>query len=130
MRILAIDDNEAYLKLLSFFIEEIYPESKLYTAKTGEEGIEIIKKMIKENEDLDIILCDIRLPRLNGYEVAAELKKNKISIPLILITAQDTRNVEGYASALGLNFLSKSIGIPTILEKASDYLCRSDNQNY
>lgn len=84
MKILAIDDTFDNLITLKALIIEAFPEAKVITATSGEEGIELA---VSENPD--VILLDIIMPNMDGYEVCRRLKNNKIinNIPVVFVTA-------------------------------------------
>ena len=106
--ILAIDDQKDNLTTINAVVKSYMPECKVITAMSGKEGIEIAKK-----EQIDTILLDIIMPRMDGYEVCEILKANKSTryIPIILITAVKTDS-ESRIKGLELGadaFLSKPI---------------------
>ncbi len=84
IKILAIDDNNDNLISLKALIREAFPEVVTFTALDGKKGIELA---IKENPD--VILLDIIMPEMDGYEVCKVLKEdeNLFDIPVIFITA-------------------------------------------
>src|SRR3989338_5065209 len=89
--ILLVDDNRELIKLMSFrFQSRNYEVSAAYD---GEEALE------KAKSKPDLILLDIMLPKLNGYEVCHRLRQEKIPrrIPIILLTAKDApeEKIEG-----------------------------------
>ncbi len=81
-RILIIEDNPTNLELMVYLLNH-YAYTTL-TATDGEQGVAVIEK-----EKPDLIICDIQLPKLNGYEIAYILKNNSkfADIPLIAVTA-------------------------------------------
>ncbi|MDX8340716.1 response regulator [Draconibacterium sp. IB214405] len=83
-KILAIDDNNINLELIAQIVKVYYPDFRFFGALSGEEGIAIA---IKENPDL--ILLDIMMPDLDGYETCTLLKKNSRTkqIPIIMVSA-------------------------------------------
>ena len=83
-KILAIDDSEINLELLFQIIKLHYPDFKFLHASSGKRGIELAI-----NENPDIILLDIIMPEMNGYEVCNYLKKEEKTqqIPIIMISA-------------------------------------------
>ncbi len=83
-KILAIDDNFINLELLSQLIKTFYPEYQLLKALSGEEGIVIAK-----NNNPELILLDILMPGLDGYETCKILKKSAKTkhIPVIMVSA-------------------------------------------
>ena len=88
-KILAIDDRQDNLTILSAILKNSIPDCTIITAQSGMEGIE---KAIAELPDT--ILLDIKMPQMDGYEVCAKLKANKITshIPVIMITAIKTES--------------------------------------
>ncbi|MCG6187232.1 response regulator [Maribellus maritimus] len=83
-KILAIDDSEINLELLFRIFKLHYPEYQFLKALSGKQGIDLA---IKERPE--IILLDIIMPEMNGYEVCKFLKKEATTqdIPIIMISA-------------------------------------------
>ena len=81
-RILVIEDNLANMQLMVYLLEAFGHEP--VEADTGERGLELTRQ-----DTFDLILCDIQLPRLDGYGVAKELKlhPNLKRTPLVAVTA-------------------------------------------
>jgi two-component system sensor histidine kinase/response regulator len=104
-RVLIVDDERHNRELLEVMLT---PEGfHLETASSGEEALAMIAQRAP-----DLILLDVMMPGMDGYEVAAKIKGNHAteSIPVIMVTALDDRN----ARMLGLNagaedFLSKPV---------------------
>ena len=82
MKILLIEDNELNLDMLSRRLER-----KGFTIISAKDGVTGIEKAKKENPEL--IIMDLSLPILNGWDAAKKLKANKetMSIPIIALTA-------------------------------------------
>ena len=83
-KILAIEDNEINMELLFHIISQYYPNFLFLKAKNGTIGIEMARK-----ENPEIILLDILMPGLNGYEVCEILKKDNTTshIPVLMVSA-------------------------------------------
>lgn len=84
IKLLAIDDNPDNLISLKALIREAFPNAIVHTALTGEKGIELAGK-----EEIDIILLDIVMPGMDGFEVCRRVKADEKlqEIPVIFITA-------------------------------------------
>ncbi len=82
VRILVIEDNLANLELMAYLLKAYGYE--LVSASNGEDGLKAAL-----SEDPDIIICDVHLPRLDGYDVVSVLKEHPAlrSIPVIAVTA-------------------------------------------
>ncbi|MFW6246094.1 MAG: response regulator [Tangfeifania sp.] len=83
-KILAIDDNEINLVLLNQIFKLYYPDFKFMQATSGKAGIELAL-----SEKPEIVLLDILMPEMNGYEVCKILKNENITrhIPILMISA-------------------------------------------
>ncbi len=83
-KILAIDDNELNMELLFQIVTRYYPDYQFLKAFDGYVGLEKAKK-----ENPEIILLDILMPGINGYEVCETLKKDPATshIPVLMISA-------------------------------------------
>lgn len=85
MRILVVDDESLNRFLLIHMLEE-NGYRDCFEAETGEEAIEVAERITP-----DLVLLDVMMPGISGYEVAPELKKQQagIYLPIIFITALD-----------------------------------------
>lgn len=83
-KILAIDDNQINLELLHQIVKMYYPDFLFLKTISGKKGIELAME-----ESPEIILLDILMPEINGYEVCKVLKKESKTqnIPIIMISA-------------------------------------------
>ncbi len=84
-KILIADDDPIYLKEISHLLKEIKEDINILTAENGEEA----KSIIEENPDIDLILLDLDMPKISGYELLDYLKKKNLNIKTIIITALD-----------------------------------------
>jgi PAS domain S-box-containing protein len=108
IKILAIDDINDNLIVLKALLTDKIPEAKLFFADSGKNGIEQAKA-----EHPDVILLDVIMPVMNGFEVCAKLKSDEQlkHIPIIILTAAKT-DKESRIKALDIGadaFLAKPI---------------------
>jgi PAS domain S-box-containing protein len=82
-KILAIDDKQEILDLISSLLTRLIPECVVLTAKSGIKGIEKAKTELP-----DTILLDFQMPEMDGFEVCKRLKTDKdtMHIPVIMLT--------------------------------------------
>jgi len=78
--ILSIEDDEDIRDILCHFLEK--EGFKVLQARDGNEGIDVVF-----SEKIDLILLDLMLPDMNGYEVCRRVKEEKI--PIIMVTAKN-----------------------------------------
>lgn len=84
LKFLAIDDNADNLITLRALIKEVFPTSEVFIATSGIIGIEIAKE-----KDPDVILLDIVMPGMDGFDVCRHLKADQETkeIPVVFVTA-------------------------------------------
>ena len=90
MKVLIIEDDKILAKTIEQVISQKYDADIAYD---GEEGV-----LYAQNGIYDAILLDIMLPRMNGYDVLKNLRKNKIYTPVLILTAKDgiDDKIEGF----------------------------------
>jgi CheY-like chemotaxis protein len=109
-RILVVEDNPTNLDLLVYLLESF--GHSVVTAQDGAAGVAAARR-----ERPDLILCDLHMPVLDGFGVAAALKGDDElrSIPLVAITASAMAGDRGLALAAGFDgYLSKPIDPETL----------------
>lgn len=113
MKILVVEDNEIILEMLSRRLVR-----KGYEVIAAGDGAEGIAKAAIEKPRL--ILMDMNLPVLNGWEAARRLKSDPVTarIPVIALTAQATDEDRVKALAAGCDdYATKPVDLPRLLEK-------------
>jgi PAS domain S-box-containing protein len=80
VKILVVEDNKISMLLVVKLLKKIFPNSMVIEASDGNEAVKQFKK-----EKVDLVLMDIQLPKKNGYEAAAEIRKLDVSESTIII---------------------------------------------
>ncbi|SJZ60234.1 response regulator transcription factor [Selenihalanaerobacter shriftii] len=80
VKILVVDDDQNIRKLINLYLNQ-----EGYQIITGKDGVEAID--LVESEDPDLIILDIMLPKLNGWEVCKKLRERS-DVPVIMLTAK------------------------------------------
>ena len=117
-RILIIEDNEQNMYLVTFLLEK--NDYEVIQAWNGRQGIEMATKQRPA-----LILLDIQLPVMNGYEVARELKKNPAleTIPIVAVTSYAMPGDREKAMAAGCTgYIEKPINPETFIKDFQKYL--------
>ena len=103
--ILYVEDDQDTLRIISDFLDDRI--ATLYTASDGEEGLVSFKKHLP-----DIVVSDIRMPRLDGIEMVKEIRKIDPDTPVMIITAHNDNDNLMKAIELGVNaYLTKPIDL-------------------
>ena len=117
-KVLLIEDNEKNRYLISFLLEK--GGLTVIQAVNGKEGIE---KAVSEMPDL--ILLDIQLPGINGYEVAKILKENEetVKIPVVAVTSYAMKGDREKALEAGCTgYIEKPIDPDNFITQIKKYL--------
>ena len=115
--ICVVDDERTNALMLSMMLEK---EFDVCMAHTGNDAI----AMIREREP-DLVLLDIVLPDLSGYEVCAKLKANPATsdIPVIFVTGLDDSEYEHSGLEVGaVDYLTKPVSAPVVKARVSRVL--------
>jgi two-component system, OmpR family, alkaline phosphatase synthesis response regulator PhoP len=103
--ILVVDDNEQNLELLQAYLEDF--QCRTIPAKDGVEALEIIKK-----SKPDLVLLDVMMPKMSGFEVCRRIKNNPqtADLPVIMVTAlNELGDIERAIESGTDDFLSKPV---------------------
>jgi CheY-like chemotaxis protein len=115
--ILIVEDVETSIKFFEAALKGT--KAKLLYAETGEEAI----KLFDENPDISLVLLDLNLPEISGFEVLKYIRKKNNNIPVIVQSAYILSGEKEQSMKLGANyFLEKPIRLDVLLETISNYL--------
>jgi two-component system, cell cycle response regulator len=120
-RILIIEDNQANLALMAYLLQAF--GHVVFTAIDGEEGL-----AIADHESPDLIVCDVHLPNVDGYEVARQLKRHAHlgTTPLVAVTALAMVGDRDKVLAAGFDgYLSKPIVPESFVPEVEAFLTTS-----
>ena len=119
-RILIIEDEEAIRRVLVKILSEENSLYKVFEAVDGLSGIELIKK-----EDFDLILCDIKMPKMDGVEVLQAAKKLKPEVPIVMISGHGDLDTAVNTMRLGaFDYISKPPDLNRLLNTVRNALDR------
>jgi two-component system KDP operon response regulator KdpE len=83
MKVLVVDDDQRIRDALEIGVELQWQDAKVLTAADGEAGLDIFF-----NEEPDIVLLDVTMPRMNGFEVLKAIRQVS-DVPVLMLTARD-----------------------------------------
>ena len=82
-RILIVDDDDEIRELLEFDVSQ-----SGYFVDTARDGMEGLNKAL--NNTYDLILLDVMMPKMNGFDVCKNIRQAKLAIPILMLTAKGT----------------------------------------
>lgn len=107
--ILVIDDYQATLDSMTVLLE-----SNRYQVTTVADGLTGLNLLREQN--FDLVLLDVKMPGIDGFQVIEELKKEKPEIPVVIFSAHDSANSAIKAASLGAyDFLEKPVDVDRLL---------------
>ena len=117
-KILIIEDEPAIRRVLTKILTE---ESDSYIVDEAEDGIQGIEKI--KNEDYDLVLCDIKMPKMDGVELLEAVKKIKPEIPMVMISGHGDMETAIQTMRLGaFDYISKPPDLNRLLNTVRNAL--------
>ncbi len=121
-KILVIEDESAIRRVLVKILSEENEAYVVNEAEDGLKGLEIIKK-----EDFDLVLCDIKMPKMDGVEVLEAARKVKPEIPFIMISGHGDLDTAVNTMRLGaFDYISKPPDLNRLLTTVRNALDRKE----
>ena len=119
-KILVIEDEAAIRRVLTKILSE---ESDAYEVEEAEDGLQGVEKI--KNEDYDLVLCDIKMPKMDGVEVLEAVKKIKPEIPMVMISGHGDLETAVNTMRLGaFDYISKPPDLNRLLNTVRNALDR------
>ncbi len=117
-KILIIEDEAAIRRVLTKILSE---ESDTYQVEDAEDGIEGYEKI--KNNDYDLVLCDIKMPKMDGVELLEAVKKIKPEIPMVMISGHGDMETAINTMRLGaFDYISKPPDLNRLLNTVRNAL--------
>ncbi|MES2544153.1 MAG: sigma-54 dependent transcriptional regulator [Bacteroidota bacterium] len=117
-KILIIEDEAAIRRVLSKILSE---ESDTYQVEDAEDGLSGLEKI--KNNDYDLVLCDIKMPKMDGVEVLEAVKKIKPEIPMVMISGHGDMETAINTMRLGaFDYISKPPDLNRLLNTVRNAL--------
>ena len=113
-KILVVDDDKINITLVKFALAE--QKYDVVVAEDGEQGLEQVKE-----ENPDLIILDVQMPNMNGYEFMGELKElqGMEATPVLMLTANET--MEDVFKLEGVKgYFVKPVDLPELIEKIKE----------
>lgn len=121
-KILVIEDEAAIRRVLIKILSEESDDYQVSEAEDGVKGLEILKR-----EDFDLVLCDIKMPKMDGVEVLEAAKKEKPEVPFIMISGHGDLDTAVNTMRLGaFDYISKPPDLNRLLTTVRNALDRKE----
>lgn len=121
-RIMVVDDERDILSIIKRGLE-LKNRFQVDTFIDAENALESLKK--KPNDYYDLVLTDIRMPKINGFELYRRIKENNPQMKIVFITAFEI-NKEEFTKVIPsldvLDFISKPVSMSILINKLNSIL--------
>jgi DNA-binding response OmpR family regulator len=119
LRVLCIDDDEQILEMMKDCLAHF--EHQVRVASGGKHGVELFCTAILKSEPYDAVITDLRMPDMDGYEVARMIKAESPGTPVIMMTGEGKSPAGGAGSASAVDVV---IGKPPRIQELNELLLR------
>jgi len=114
--VLYVEDDAAIMQSFSKILKKVFGDVK--TAINGKEGLEVFKA----SKDISFVITDIKMPKMDGLEMAKEIKAISPNTPFILTTAHGEYDYFLRADEVGVyRYIQKPINVNELLQALSEY---------
>lgn len=108
--VLLVDDDNIFLEVTSVMLSRLG-----FTVLTASDGIEAVEMFHRHKNEIRFVLCDVAMPRMNGWETLLALRQIMPGIPVILVSGYSVERVmEEAESELPQAFLGKPFGLQAL----------------
>lgn len=121
-KILIVDDENNFLLSLEDGLKEFSDSFSIATANNGKEAVAIM-----ETEAVNLVITDIKMPDMDGFELLAHLSVSHPDIPVIVMTAFGSSEIEERLDNMGaFQYIEKPIDFDVLIEKVKDGLAAGE----
>ena len=123
MRLLLVEDQATLARALARAISRLRPEIEVVLATNGEEAIRVLRD---EQHDIDLVLTDLRMPVMDGFELIAWLMQHHPAIPVFAMTAFASEETVTRLNATDtVHCFTKPLNVHSLLDRLTDELSQS-----
>ena len=116
--VLIVDDENSFLLSLTDMLKDNKDNFSILTASNGKEALNVINK-----NEVDLVVTDLKMPEMDGFDLLAQLSHSKPDVPVIVMTAYGTPEMENRLMDMGaFQYIEKPIDFNTLLHKINDGL--------
>ncbi len=120
-KILVVDDEKDIIEFIQYNLEQ--DDFRVITASNGKDAIEKMK------EKPDLVVLDVMMPNLDGYEVCEKIRSKKVykDIPILFLTAKSSEQEEVHGLNIGADdYIAKPVSIKKLIARIKSNIRRKD----
>jgi DNA-binding NarL/FixJ family response regulator len=112
-RILVVDDNASMRRSLRYVLES---QDQWEVVDEASDGVEAVAKFEKEKENVDAVVIDFQMPRMNGLEAARRIEELSPGMPILMVTLHNSRELAEEARKAGIRGVCGKSDIGCVVE--------------
>ncbi len=117
-KVLIVDDEKSLLLSIRAGFEAYKDRFQLFTAEDGKKAVKIL-----ESNAIDLVVTDIRMPEMDGFELLVYMNTRYPSIPVLVMSAYGTREIQGKFESIGIiGFLDKPVDFDDLVKSIEEGL--------
>ncbi|MFW9808478.1 MAG: response regulator transcription factor [Candidatus Thorarchaeota archaeon] len=121
-RILVVDDEPAIHEVMMVYLKRFLDDFELLSASSGEEALNKASRAIELGQKLDIVLMDLKMPKMNGLECTQKLAEIGVNNVHLLTAYFNPEAVQQAADAGARGVIRKSDGFKSVAKKVADMI--------
>ena len=123
VKVLIVEDNDKLRRMIDIYLKQ--NNFKTYTAKDGLEALDIL-----DDNSIDLVICDIMMPNMDGFELIKELRTVYKELPIIIVTAKESKDDKMMGFKLGTDdYMVKPIDLEELIMRIQALLRRFNIKN-
>ncbi len=120
--VLLVEDNPDHAELAQRALKKGAPDAQVVWSKDGQEALDVLARCRDGGPDgrPDLILLDIQMPKVNGYEVVRRIKEDPVlrTIPVVMMTTSDQAKDVSMCYAAGANsYVTKPVSFTELIHR-------------
>lgn len=129
-KILIADDQKVNLEILSKFIKSCVPNIIIDSASNGKEALDLIKSSSEDNR-YDLIITDIQMPKMDGFELSEEIRKFDKNVPISAYTSRTSYRIKQKAIKAGIDdYIIKPIPNNSLIKVLYKWIINNHQYRY
>lgn len=113
MKIMMIEDNRSVCEMMSMFFKK-----EKWDATFAYDGEEAVEKFAAEADDWEMVLLDLNLPKKDGMQVAADIRRISPTVPIVILTARDSESDQVLGLEMGADdYVTKPFSPLTLIAR-------------
>lgn len=130
--ILVVDDDADDLEILKEVLSKFITRHRVESASNGEEALQKLNELLRQNELPCLVVLDINMPKLNGRETLQRIRQNEATkeVPVIMFSTADFSVEKRFCTMHKVQYVEKPFNYQKLFETVKVFLRTCDNARH